>query len=163
MLWVRCLPNCMDTEFIWEQNGQDGNCILRGRSRQVWCGQVHSVYISTLQLGWSGGSPPTPPPPQKILWLFPRPFLARRQSFTCMKSSNCIVQHWFRLSDGSLISQATPFTDEACETTIVRLEEHKVVGWLGRVLSHCLQPFRKFQDVRCVVGGLAWVSAEQWC
>ena len=22
-----CLPNCMDIEFIWGQNGQDGNCM----------------------------------------------------------------------------------------------------------------------------------------
>ena len=33
----------------------------------------------------------------------------------------CIVQHWFWLSECSLISQATPFTDVTCWTIIVRL------------------------------------------
>ena len=45
------------------------------------------------------------------------------------------------------------------ETIIVHLEEQKGVG---RVLSHCLQPSRKFQHVTCVLVGLVWVSAKQW-
>ena len=32
--------------------------------------------------------------------------------------------------------------------------EKLLEGRLGRVLSHCLQPLCKFQDVRCVGGGL---------
>ena len=33
------------------------------------------------------------------------------------------IAHWFRLSDRSPISQATPFASDACETISVRLEE----------------------------------------
>ena len=54
---------------------------------------------------------------------------ARRQSFTCMNINPFCT---LRLSDRSLISQATPFAD--------RLEERKIVGTLG--LSHCSQPSR---------------------
>ena len=61
--------------------------------------------------------------------------------------------------DHSLISQATPFADEPCETIIVHLEEQKDVG---RVLSHCLQPSHKFQHVSYVLAGLVWESAKQW-
>ena len=49
-----------------------------------------------------------------------------------------------RRPDRSLISQATPFADEACETIIIHLEEWKGVG---RVMSHCLQPSRKLQHM----------------
>ena len=41
---------------------------------------------------------------------------------------------WFRLSDRSLISQATPFADRSV------IDERKIVGRLG--LSHCSQPSR---------------------
>ena len=109
----------------------------QGSSRQVWCGQVRSAYVCT--------------PPNKILVCFFGPD-DRVASYS--------TGFGFPIVRNSLISQVTPFTDEACETTLVRLEERKLLeGRLGRVLSHCLQPSRKFQDVRCVVGGLAWASA----
>ena len=38
------------------------------------------------------------------------------------------IAHWFQLSDRSLISQATPSADVACDTIIICLEERKVVG-----------------------------------
>ena len=89
------------------------------------------------------------PPPQKIFRLLLRPLLARRQNFMCMK---ILVQHWFRLSDRSLISQATPFTDEACETTIVCYEERKVVRRKTRKSSFAL--FTAILQVsRCQVCG----------
>ena len=44
---------------------------------------------------------------------------------------------------------------------IVCLKNGKLLeGRLGRVLSHSSQPSRKFQHVTCVLGGLAWASAE---
>ena len=36
--------------------------------------------------------------------------------------AHCIIQHYFRLSDCLLLSQATPFTDEICETIIERAQ-----------------------------------------
>ena len=74
-----------------------------------------------------------------------------------MNNDRCVAQHWFRLSDRSLISQATPFADDARETIIVRFEEQTRKSFL-----HCSQQSRKFQHVTCVLGGLAWASAEQW-
>ena len=35
----------------------------------------------------------------------------------------CSIIHWFWLSNCLLISQATPFVDEACEIIIIHLEE----------------------------------------
>ena len=121
------------------------------RSHQVWCGQVRSAYVSTLQLVWFWGMPP---PPTKIFRLLLRPFLARGQSFTCMKifplRRTALVSAFG--SDRSLVSQATPFTDEASETTIVRLEERKVVGSKTRKSSFAL--FAAISQVsRCQVCG----------
>ena len=39
------------------------------------------------------------------------------------RAGNCSIIHWFWLSDRLLISQATPFADEACEIIIIHLEE----------------------------------------
>ena len=65
--------------------------------------------------------------------------------------------------DHSLTSQATSFADESCETNRSLMRTGKVSeGRLGRVLSHCSQPSRKFQLVTCVLGSLVWASAEQW-
>ena len=78
-----------------------------------------------------------PPPPNKILVCFFGPD-DRVASYS--------TGFGFPIVRNSLISQVTPFIDEACETTLVRLEERKLLeGRLGRVLSHCLQPSRKFQ------------------
>ena len=76
------------------------------------------------------------------------------------KKLACVVQHWFQLSNRSLISQATPFTDEACKTNcLLGGMESCWRERLGRVLSHCSRPSRKFQHVTCVLGSLAWASA----
>ena len=93
-------------------------------------------FISTLQLGESGNMLPP-----EIFWnleakrLPLRPFLGQCDAH--------------RRPDRSLISQATPFADEACDTIIVRLEERKGIG---RGLSRCSQPSRKFQHVTVLAG-----------
>ena len=47
--------------------------------------------------------------------------------------------------DHSLTSQATSLADESCETNHLLMRTGKVLeGRLGRVLSHCSQPSRKF-------------------
>ena len=62
---------------------------------------------------------------------------ARQQSFTCMDIT--LSAHCFRLSDCSLISQATSFTDVLrLARLIVRLEEQKVVGRKTRKSSFAL-------------------------
>ena len=98
---------------------------MQGRRHQIWGGQVRSVCISTLQLGgiWGHG-PPEIFGNLEVMTLLLRLFLGQYDAsrkphnrvwiFTL--SAHCVVQHWFRLSDRSLISQATPFADEACET-----------------------------------------------
>ena len=115
---------------------------MQGHSHQVWSGQVCSACVGTLQLGWGrdGGMLP-----QKFLEFRGYEIasetilgqtmllggLTTRVSHTWIStlSAHCVVQHWFRLPDRSLISQATPgFIDEACETIIIHLEIWKVVG-----------------------------------
>ena len=54
-------------------------------------------------------------------------------------------------------SQATPFRPMRLARLIK--EQKAVGGRLGRVLLQSSS--RKFQHVTCVLGGLAWVSAEQ--
>ena len=101
-------------------------------------------FISTLWLGGSGGSLP----PAENFWnleakrLLLRPFL---DHFDAPQRP-----------DRLLISQATTFADEACETIIIRLEERKGAG---RVLSHCLQPSRKLQHFTCVFVGVRQAMA----
>ena len=129
--------------------------LFQCRSHQVLSGQVCSACVSTLQLGGSGGMLP------RKFWEFRGYEIAsetifrsiqcfseaRRQSFT-----TTVFAH-FR--DHSLISKATPFAHEACETIIVHLEERKVVGRkTQRSFSHCSQPSRKFQHVAYVLGAL---------
>ena len=90
---------------------------------------VANACVNTLQLGGSGGMLP-----QKRFWnleamilllrLFWSQYYASRRLdnrvshvWVSTLSTHCVVQHWFRLSDRSLTSQATPFVDEACETS----------------------------------------------
>ena len=112
----------------------------QGCSRHVWVVR----FISTLQLRgvWGLALPKNWNLEAKRLPLIP--FLGQCDAL--------------QRPDRSLISQATPFADDACETIVVHLEEQKGVG---RVLSHCSQPSRKFQHVTHVLVGLAWASAEQ--
>ena len=82
-------------------------------------------------------------------------------------SAHCVIQPWFQLSDCLLISQATPFTDEACKTIFFHLEECKFVKRKIQEILYCivhtvfLLPFGKFQLVTCVLGDLVWSSAKQ--
>ena len=78
---------------------------------------------------------------------FTRSLIRKFLEFRCEKvASETILCHCDapQRPDRSLISQVPPFVDEAYETIIVLLEEQKGVG---SVLSHCLQPSRKFQHV----------------
>ena len=78
---------------------------------------------------------------------------ARRQSFACMNIYPfCPFRHWFRLSDRSLISQATPFADH--------LEEQKIIGRLS--LSHCLQPSQYYVATYHHAVCMPWPFAEHW-
>ena len=103
----------------------------QGHSHQIWSGQVSGACISTQELGGSGGMPP--PPPRKF-WEFrvyevasetifgPKRCLSevRRQSFTSVHEHLPVVPYstaWFRLSNRSLISQATPFADRSVGRT----------------------------------------------
>ena len=63
---------------------------IQGHSRQVWCGQVHSVHISTLQLGGSGGMPH---PPQKIFDCFWDYFWPDDRVSHVWKSSHRIIEY----------------------------------------------------------------------
>ena len=80
-------------------------------------------------------------------------------SFTCC--SVCIVQHWFWLSKQSLITQATPFTDWASKTIIIR--KNRKFGGRETRKSFCalFAASHKFQYVTCVLKGLVQASTEQ--
>ena len=76
---------------------------IQGRSHQIWSDQVSGAYVSTpQQLG--------PHPPRKF-WEF-RGYEVASETISgpkpCFSES---IQHWFWLSDRSLISQTTPFAD----------------------------------------------------
>ena len=167
-----------------------------GRSRQVWCGQVRSSYINTLQLGRSGGMPH--PPPRKFLiaseiifgqttcrlshvWksshcLVPR--LSPRsappiqegsgnQTTPCARTKNEATESWAGPGNKAIPLHHTAqvsafrsfadlashtFTDEACETTIVRSKEREVVGRKTQKSSFAL--FGAISQVsRCQVCG----------
>ena len=76
---------------------------------QVWSSQVHSVCVSTLQLGGML--------PQKNFVTYPAMRLLLRPFWGQMMllEGRCI-QHWFQLSERSLTSQATGFAYEDCKT-----------------------------------------------
>ena len=98
-------------------------------------------------------------------------------SFAC--GSVCIVQHWFRLSEHSLITQATLFTDWASETIIRKnrkfggretrksfcalfasetiIRKNRKFGGRETRKSFCalFAASHKFQYVTCVLRGLA--------
>ena len=68
-------------------------------------------------------------------------------SFTC--GSVCVVQHWFRLSKQSLITQATPFTDWASDAII---RKNRKFGGRETRKSFCelFAASHKFQYVTCM-------------
>ena len=65
-------------------------------------------------------------------------------------------------SDRSLTFQATPFADEACETSrsLGRMESCPKKYSEEFFFSHCSQPFLTFRHVTCVLRRLVWASAE---
>ena len=105
----------------------------QGRSHHVWGGQVHQHTTAT---GVWGHAPPENFWNLEAKRLPLRPFLGQCNA------------PW--RPGHLLISQATPFADEACKTIIIRLEEQKGVG---RVLFRCSQPSHKFQHCHlCACG-----------
>ena len=96
----------------------------------IWSGQVGSVCISTLQLGGLGGMLPQKIVSETIFGeynAYQRPDDRVSHVWLPTLSAHCVIQHWFRPSDPLLISQATPFTDEACKTRLIAWKNRKLL------------------------------------
>ena len=83
-----------------------------------------SACMGAIQVGRSGGMPP-PPDPQENFWLLLRPFLARRHADADIHMKMVPLHHTAQVSAFRSFADLAnhTFTDEACETTIVRSKE----------------------------------------